>query len=380
MRIGIDGRPLTGPYTGDRTYWRGLISALLPLDPQIEYFVYTHRPIPEGTLPFAPNLRYRVFPSRNERIWSLFHLSRFVSEDNCSLLHVQYSIPFRCPCPVVTTVHDISFQLHPQWFPWKHRTLLQIGVAYAVKHAAKVITVSEASRQDILQHYQCPAHHVVAIAHGIAPLFLQPPPPAQAKEWVRKKYGIQTPFVLAVGVLQPRKNLETLAAAFGRVYPKFEGNLALVLVGKKGWGVQEHTIRRLVAERGGPSAATATKFTGYVPDEELPYLYAACSVFAYPSFYEGFGLPPLEAMACGAPTVVSLAPPMPEVVNDAALLVPPQEVEQWAKTLESLLLDKTLQENLRKRGHEQARHFSWEKTAQRTLQVYEEALGSSQKL
>ncbi|CCW35883.1 glycosyltransferase [Chthonomonas calidirosea] len=379
-RVGIDGRTLTGPFTGDRSYWRGLLSAIAPLAPDLQFYVYSHRPFPAGVLPPASNLVLRVIPSRNERFWSLFTLPACARNDRCALLHVQYSVPFGCSCPVITTVHDISFRLHPEWFPWKHRLLLNIGVALAIRRATKVITVSETSRQDILRLYQCPPDRVVAIPNAISPLFFQPIAVTEAQRLVQEKYGVSTPFVLAVGVLQPRKNIETLAAAFGIAHARYGKPLALVLVGKQGWGVQEETIRARVAQYGGASAADSLVFTGYVPDEDLPFLYTACTVFAYPSLYEGFGIPPLEAMACGAPTLVAHAPPMPEVVDEAALLISPKNPWAWADALLAVLQDADLRDRLREKGPIRARCFSWEESARRTLVLYRQILATASSL
>jgi glycosyltransferase involved in cell wall biosynthesis len=379
-RVGIDGRTLTGPFTGDRTYWRGLLSALPGLAPDLQFYVYSHRPFPAGVLPSASNLVLRVIPSRNERLWSLFTLPAIARNDRCALLHVQYTVPFGCSCPVITTVHDISFRLHPEWFPWKHRLLLNMGVALAIRRATKVITVSETSRQDILRLYRCPPERVVAIPNAVSPLFFQPIAPAEARRLVMEKYKVSAPFVLAVGVLQPRKNIETLAAAFGIAHARYGQPLSLVLVGKKGWGVQEETIRARVAQHGGAAAAESLVFTGYVPDEDLPFLYTACAVFAYPSLYEGFGIPPLEAMACGAPTLVAQAPPMPEVVDEAALLISPSDPRAWADALLSVLQDADLRDSLREKGPIRARGFTWEESARRTLALYRQILTSTSSL
>jgi glycosyltransferase involved in cell wall biosynthesis len=148
----------------------------------------------------------------------------------------------------------------------------------------------------------------------------------------------------------------------------------LVLVGKAGWGTEHDALRQAAAQGGGPAAAAALVFPGYVDDADLPALYQACEAFAYPSLYEGFGLPPLEAMACGAPTLVSDAPPMPEVAGDAALIVPATDAQAWAEALTRVLCDADFRRDLAARGPARAARFTWQATAERTLAVYQEAV------
>lgn len=178
MRIAIDGRALTGRFTGDRTYWRNLLRALLRLDTENEYLIYSRAPIPPGEIPDAPNAVYRVLEASNERAWSFLALPRALKADRADLAHVQYTVPPRCPCPVVTTVHDISFRLYPQWFPFKHRTLLNLTVPPSMRRAVRVITDSESSRNDMLRVYGLPPEKIVAIPLGLPEgfgLFTHPP-------------------------------------------------------------------------------------------------------------------------------------------------------------------------------------------------------------
>lgn len=333
MRIGIDGRALTGRFTGDRTYWRGLLHALPGLDPTVEYVVYTRTQIAPGELPEAANMRPCIVPAGNDRVWTLMALPRALRQDRVDLVHVQYTAPppSLCHCPVVTTVHDISFRLYPQWFPAKHRILLNLTVPPSMRQAARVITDAESSRRDILRIYGLPERKVVTIPLGLPAGFAEPG--AQSEEEsarqireVRAKFGLDQPFVLAVGVLQPRKNLTMLAEAFGLMRARTSLPHQLVLVGKAGWATAQEALRGAAARHGGAEAGQAVRFTGYVDDADLPTVYRACAAFAYPSLYEGFGFPPLEGMASGAPVLVSDAPPMPEVVGDAARVVSATDV------------------------------------------------------
>jgi glycosyltransferase involved in cell wall biosynthesis len=365
MRIAIDARCLTGAYTGDRTYWLGLLRGLCALPHEHEILLYTHVPIIEPNLPDDSRMRQRVIPAQNLRWWSWRVFPDAANADEADVAHVQYTVPTRLRMPVVTTVHDISFRLMPSCFPLKHRLLLNLSVPVSMRRAAKVITVSESSRRDILRVYRLPAEKVVAIANAVDER-LQPVEPAQAAETLRLHYGIVHPFVLMVGVLQPRKNLPLAVQAFAQAVLPAGLPHRLVVVGKSGWGAD--ALRRAI-DRWGTSQRTL--LTGYVPDEHLPHFYSAADALMYPSLYEGFGLPPLEAMQCGCPVLASDIPVMREVVGDAGMLLSPTDPVAWAQGLHAVLTNEWARQQMRERGFQQATRFSWLESARRTLEVYE---------
>jgi len=386
VRIALDGRALTGRYTGDRTYWRNLLRALLRQDTENEYRVYSRLPIAVGEVPAAPNLSCRAVEAANDRLWTLLALPRAAREDHADLLHTQYTVPPRSPCPVVTTVHDISFRLFPEWYTLRDRLLLNTTVPPSMRRAARVITDSQSSRQDILRVYSLPPEKVAGIPLGLPEEFMQVLQGSQAIERnisleadarraVAERFGLERPFVLAVGVLQPRKNLLLLAEAFGRAKAGHRLPHALVLVGKAGWLTEQEALRQAAARGGGDEAAESVVFPGYVADADLPAFYRACDLFAHPALYEGFGIPPLEAMACGAPVIVSDAPALPEVVGEAARIVPARDVAAWAEALAALLTDPAQRAGLAARGPRRAAGFSYATTARQTLDVYRLAAG-----
>lgn len=376
MRIAIDGRTLTGRFTGDRTYWRSLLRVMPCLAPDDTFLVYSRSPIPEGELPDLPNIEHRIVEARSERLWTLTALPQAARQDRVDLIHVQYTIPPRrlCPCPVVTTVHDISFRLYPQWFPLKHRLLMNLTVPASMRQADRVITDSESSRNDILRVYKLPERKVVAISLGLPEGFGTDVDQAEAQKFVAAKYGLTEPFLMAVGVMQPRKNLRMLARAFGQAKKRFDIPHTLAFVGKAGWGTEENRLRDEAEAGGGDLAVLGLRFPGYVDDADLPMLYRACAALAHPALYEGFGFPPLEAMACGTPVLVSDRPALPEVVGEAGFVVPATDTEAWAEALFRIVDDVALRRDLALRGPLRAARFAWETTALRTLEVYRAAL------
>jgi glycosyltransferase involved in cell wall biosynthesis len=373
MKIGIDGRPLTGRYTGDRTYWLNLLRAHVlaaEQDPSSrhEYVVYSRLPIPSDDLPESPFLTARAVPASNDRVWTMFAFSKALREDDIELAHTQYTTPIFPPCPMVTTVHDISFRLYPEWFPRKHRLLLNLTVPTSMRRASTVITDSQSSRRDILRVYRLDPDRVVSIPLAASPEYT-PLPRDAARIKVNEKYGFEGPYVLSVSVLQPRKNLPLLLEAFALARRANGLPHKLVLTGKKGWGYE--SLYRIACRL---QLNDALVLTDYVPDEDLPLLYSGASATAYPSLYEGFGLPPIESMACGTPTLVSDAPCMPEVVGDGAWVLPVIDSHAWAEALSRLLTSPELSAKWSQRALARAATFSWAETGVRTRRVYENAV------
>jgi glycosyltransferase involved in cell wall biosynthesis len=246
-------------------------------------------------------------------------------------------------------------------------------VRRSAREAAQVIALSQVARNDIIESYQVPPEKVSVIPLA-APTHFQPVQNEEVQR-VRQTYGIEGAYVLSVGAIQPRKNLSRLVAAYSRLHwAKPEGKLPkLVLVGKCSWLYEEtlRTIREL-------EVSNSVILTGYVPEADLPALYSGALCFVYPSYFEGFGLPPLEAMKCGAPVIVGDKTSLPEVVGDAGLLVDPFDVESITAAIQSVINDSNLRSQLRVKGLERAKIFSWQETARQTLSVYKTAAGLDQ--
>jgi glycosyltransferase involved in cell wall biosynthesis len=289
------------------------------------------------------------------------------------------------------TIHDISFEHYPQFFSPRDRLILQTLVPLSARRARRIITVSQHAKQEIMARYQIPGGKIAVTYEAAGERFVPIADPAALRA-VRATYSIPDgPFVLALGNLQPRKNIRRLVEAFagaveGEGWRVAGGELrqgstdysnsppstlhpSLVIAGKAKW--RESEIFQAVQEAG---LAHAVVFPGYVDDDDLPALYSAAAVFVYPSLYEGFGLPPLEAMACGTPVICSKAASLPEVTGDAALSVDPADVDSLAQALCDVLATPGLRADLRQRGLRRAAQFSWSRCATETLAVYREAL------
>jgi glycosyltransferase involved in cell wall biosynthesis len=287
----------------------------------------------------------------------------------CDLFHAtDHLLPPLRHAPTVFTVHDLAFLTQPETHLRSNRAFLGWLMPRFVRAATRVIADSEATRRDVLRHYGVAPDKVRTVYLGVEPSFT-PPEPARALEIVRMRQRLVEPYVLFVGTLEPRKNLPGLLAAYRRLVQE-RGAAApwLAIAGAPGWGYDE--VYRLVR---GWGLTDRVSFLGRVPDADLPPLYASAAAFAYPSLYEGFGLPPLEALACGAPVVCSNRSSLPEVVGDAALLVDPTNPGAIANALGRLLDDAALRADLRARGLARAARFTWQRTAAETVQVYEEA-------
>lgn len=367
MHFAVDAHAIGRHLTGNEVYVRSLLNALAARDQDCEFLAYVSTDAARQSIP----ARIRTRRISANPFWRLgLELARMVREDRPELLHVQYTAPIGCRVPVVVSVHDVSFLEHPEYFPQVRAWQLQWTVRRTVKSAAKVLTGSEFSRRSILKVYgDLDEDKVVAVPNAAASEF-RPISRESAGHAVRGRFSIAAPFVLTVGDLQPRKNHIGLIQAFARLvraYPQLRHNL--VLAGKATWfgdRVLEAARESGVSDR--------IQFCGFVSDADLLQLYNACDLFVFPSFYEGFGLPALEAMACGRAVTCSNTTSLPEVVDGAAILFDPYAVDQMVRALADLLLDAELRVRFERLGLQRAAHFSWQKTAQRTLEVFHEVV------
>jgi glycosyltransferase involved in cell wall biosynthesis len=270
----------------------------------------------------------------------------------------------------VLTVHDLSFLTTPHTSDPALRRYLMDAVPRSVARADRILADSESTQRDLVRHLSVEPERIRVVYPGVGPEFQ--PLDSQAVGGVRARYGLDGPFVLSVGTLQPRKNYPLLIEAYGRLreLDPALGDVSLVIAGGRGWLYDEidATIERL-------GETARVRLLGFVPEEDLPALYNAAAAFAMPSLYEGFGIPVVEALACGTPVVASNVSSLPEAGGDAALLVPPDDVAAVADALRRLLTDRELRATLRQRGFAHAQRFTWEAAAQTVVAVYRELAG-----
>lgn len=362
MNIGVDAsRATRAARTGTENYSLYVIRALMEAGAQHTFTLYFNEPPEPGLFPALPNVRLRVIPF--PRLWTHIRLAAEVQLRPPDVLFVPAHVLPLVPGRAVATVHDLGYRHFPQAHPWAARMYLEWGTRHNARAGRLVIADSHATREDLIRFYRVPADKIRVAYPGLRP-DLQPVQNAAALEAALRRYGIEPPYVLYVGTLQPRKNLARLIEAFAQVPPPYR----LVLAGRKGWMYGE-ILRR--AEESG--IGERVLFPGYVPDEDLSALLTGAALFAFPSLYEGFGLPVLEAMACGAPVVCSDAGSLPEVAGDAAILVPPTDTEALAAAMNRVLADEGLRAELVRRGRERARLFTWRRCAEEILKALEDA-------
>ncbi len=376
VQIGIDYTAAVHQSAGIGRYTRELAGALAAVSaewPEVCYRLFVAdagknfgRPLPAANFAWRPSrlterwlarLWYRLRLPLPVEFWTgplhLFHAPDFVLP------------PVRPGTRTVVTVHDLSFVRDPDTVMPGMAEYLNRWVPASIQRADHVIAVSEATRQDVIEFYKTPPDKITVLYHGVTSEF-QPVQEPERLAAVRRRYGLEDrPFVLSVGTIHPRKNYRRLIEAFARVDPA----VLLVIVGSKGWSYAE-----VFAEVDRLELADRVHFTGYVAEDDLPALYSAADLFVYPSLCEGFGLPLLEAMACGTPVVTSNQSALPEVVDRAGLLVDPYDVEALAGTITALLADPDRRRHLAEIGLARAAAFTWDKTARQLLQLYQKIL------
>jgi glycosyltransferase involved in cell wall biosynthesis len=357
---------------GVSNYVEALLTHLGQVDRHSRYTVYTTRGLGAGALGLPPNFHVRpsMLPTINPRVripWEQLLAPALLRLSGVHVYHgVLNVVPLASPVPSVVTIHDLSPFLFPQTFRHVNRTYTRWAIKVAARRAARILAVSQFTKDEIVRWLDVPPERVV-VTHDAVDERFTPPDPNEVEQF-RRRRGLPKRFVLFLGTLEPRKNLPLLLDAFAFIVGEVDA--PLVIAGSKGW-----LFEPILAKAESLGLGEKLRFVGYVPQEEQHLWYAAATAFAFPSLYEGFGMPPLEAMACGTPVVVSSSSSLPEVVGDAALIVSPDDPEDLAEALTRVLGDAGLREELRARGFAQARRFSWRETAERTLAVYREAAG-----
>jgi len=291
-----------------------------------------------------------------------------LQKERVDLLHaLAFVAPLLSPCPSVVTIYDLSFLLYPESFKRSKRFYLDLFTRLSVRRARRIIAISESTKCDVVRLLGVSPEKVQVVYCGIDEAFR--PLAEDQVDAFRSKRGLPERFILFVGTIEPRKNVTRLIEAFATLRPCDPATLKLVIGGAKGWFYEDVFARVEELGLGGE-----VMFPGYIPVSELPLWYNAAELFVYPSLYEGFGLPPLEAMACGTPVVTANTSSLPEVVGEAGLTVDPLDVEGLAEAMRRALSDEALRQEMREQGLQRAKGFSWTKTVQETVQVYQRAM------
>ncbi len=359
-------------HAGIGRYARGLVGALARYYPDLPLVLVASRdaPAPPKAWPF-PLRRWPFGERLGVILWQRLRVPLFADMlvGQGDLFHSpDFVLPPLRRTPGVVTIHDLSFLVYPQYAVPGLEYYLRGAVPRAVRRAHVVLADSENTRRDLLRFWDVPPDKVHVLYPGLAPHF-QPVRASEILETVRERYRLPQHFILGVSRLEPRKNFLGLIQSFNRFKAQTGLPHHLVIAGGKGWlyePIFEAAARSPYRE--------AIHFLGFVPDADLPALYTLADVFAYPSFYEGFGFPPLEAMACGTPVVCADNSSLPEVVGEAGVLLPAEDEAAWADALARVVTDKALRERLVAAGYRQAARFTWEATAHRLVTIYRQFL------
>lgn len=369
MRIAIDGRQLTRPSSGFKTYTLHLARALAQVDPYNEYFIYLDEPLTKAPWNNRQNFHTVMLPKAIAGFfWKqvALPLDVVLRRRKVDIFHFLFNSPsFTCPGKLVYTIHDLSFKRVPRMIPRSHYLSLSLQMPLGARRANRIITESSSAKKDICRSFGIEPGKVDVIPAGVGESFLLMQD-RKKLENVRGKYELPNRFILHVGSFLPHKNLPTLVHAYEHLSPSLREEFKLAFAGERDWNFPN--IRGLVSDLGLQDQAI---FLGHVWEEDLPLIYNLADLFVLPSLYEGFGLPLLEAMACGLPVVASNASSIPEVVGEAGILVDPQETVDFTQAIEHVLTNGELHSQMVEKGLARASLFSWEESARRTLAVYE---------
>lgn len=301
------------------------------------------------------------------RVWNRVHINYnklFNSHDE--LYHFfNFIVPPKITGKVITTIHDMTYILYPETMDEKNLKRITDDIDYSVNRADKIITVSESSKNDIIKYLKVPSSKIEIVYNGVDYDRFNKDYSNDEKRAVKNKYSLPEKYMLYMGTLEPRKNIESIVKAYSVFKKNYNSKIKLVIAGKKGWLFESifQLMERLNLE-------DEVIFTDYVDEEDKPIIYQMSSLFVFPSIYEGFGIPVLEAMAASVPVITSNVSSLPEVAGDAAILVSPKDIDAIAENMNKILTDNRLRESLINKGHIQAKKFTWEASAEKLYKIY----------
>ncbi|MCL7454911.1 MAG: glycosyltransferase family 4 protein [Anaerolineae bacterium] len=368
MRVGIDARLVYYSQAGIGQYILHLAEALARIDTDTEYVLLQSRK-DDTTILEQPNFRRVSLWTPSHHRLERYSLNVELMRLGLDLLHSPDFIPPHRPsCKSVITVHDLAFLLYPH-FLTKESARYYGHIDDAVRWTDHIIAVSESTKRDTVDHLGVPEDKITVVHEAANPIF-RPVSREEAWQQVRNRHGIEDRFILFVSTIEPRKNVPTLMRALWQLVECYKEDVHLVVAGGKGWLYEDAfaVVDELQLD-------SRVHFVGRVSSEDLLYLYNAAQLLAHPAFYEGFGLPPLEAMACGLPVIASNVASLPEVVGDAGLLIDPHDVDELTVGMWRVLTDEELRREMIDKGLRQAARFSWDRAAAETLEIYRQVAG-----
>jgi glycosyltransferase involved in cell wall biosynthesis len=374
MKIGIDGRAAKWYRgTGLGTYAYQLISSINSIDELNRYLLF----MPENSgcdINFNINFNVRsITENNNDNFWDAVNIPNILEDGDIELYHVPQNgigLPHDKRCPMVITLHDIIPYRMPETVGPTYLKIFTEQMPNIIPKCDGIITVSEFSKKDIIKEFNYPEDKVF-VTHLAPESIYKPMDKAISKSLIKNFYSIEGDFILYIGGFSPRKNIIGLMEAFSKLTNLYKKNLKLVIAGKKGIS---YDLYKTKADE--LKISDRVIFPGFIAMEHLPYLYNSSELFVYPSFYEGFGLPPIEAMACGIPVITSNTTSIPEIVGDSALLIDPQNTDDIFEAMIKVFEDDNLKENLVLRGFIRSSELSWKDTAKRTLIAYNKIINT----
>lgn len=372
MNIGIDISSVVNQKTGVARYTKQLVKNLLEIDKENRYTLYSFFGSRKNTLPFNKNnaifKAYNYPPQSFKTFLLMLRLLNkspdFLTKEADIMHSTDLLFPASSNKPSVLTVHDLIFLRFPRFYTQKNRSYMKSMAKFSIKNASHIICYSQATKKDIVNLLAVDENKISVIYLGVEKYFKRTN--NRSISLAKQKYKLPRNYILTLSTIEPRKNLKRLIQAFNSIKSEI-GDFKLVIVGQRGW-----KYRKFFQFLSQMDVEEDIVLTGYVNDKDLPAIYSGASVFAYPSLYEGFGLPVLEAMACGTPVVCANTSSLPEIVGEAAVTINPYSVKEIATGIKNVIVDKNLAKTLSNESIKQARKFSWENTAKQTLAIYKQ--------
>ena len=385
MKVSFAGQPLLEiEKTGIGYYTEGLIQSIMKRHREDNYCinVFSYRK-PQGEVnkslevysAYGAKVQIcKKFPLKIYKlIWKFIPIPyKWIFRNETDVTHFfNYHIPPFVKGKTVCTVHDMTIKAYPETVRLSSRFMMHLNLKSTCKRADKIITSSEFSKKEIMKYMNVSADKICVLYSGVDLNVYQPCTDVERISFIKKKYGVVGEYFLYLGTLEPRKNIERLIKAYALATKKINNVPKLVIAGRKGWMYKE--IFQTVEQE---KLTESVIFTGYIEKEEAPILLSGAMAFLFPSLYEGFGMPPLEAMACGTPVITSNCASLPEVVGDAALLVNPYSVEEISHAMKTICEEQNLRNNLAVAGRKRALLFTWDKLGEQLYQIYKEVVES----